>query len=106
MNQVDAILEMINNLPPSDREILEKKLAEQLEEEWRKEAEIARGLAKDKGIDESAISADSLKARLRNSYRAIKREGSPNPLWSTWDHSQKRNFYKMESVVRDEILCL
>lgn len=58
-------------------------------------------LASDSGID-----VDSLKAMHRNSYRAIKQEGSPNPLWSAWDHGSQRNIYRMDPVVRDEMLCL
>ena len=54
----------------------------------------------------SGVAVDSLKARYRNSCRAIKKEGSPDPLWQTFDQRLQTNIYRMEPVVRDEILCL
>lgn len=52
------------------------------------------------------VRVNSLKSMHRNSYRAIHRAHSPNPLWSSWDHELQCNFYKMEPVVRDMILSL
>jgi hypothetical protein len=54
----------------------------------------------------SEIPEHTLKAMHRNSYRAIKRERSPNPLWSKWDHRLERFVYSMEPAVRDEILTV
>jgi hypothetical protein len=55
---------------------------------------------------ETGVPQGSLKAMHRNSYRAIKREESPNPLWSRWDYALGRTVYTMDPVVRDEILCI
>ena len=57
MSQTDIqqILEMIDRLSESERELLEQRLAERAEAEWREEAEQARRQAKARGIDQTAI---------------------------------------------------
>ena len=52
---VQDILRMIDGLSESDREVLDQQLSERVEAEWRSEAEAARGQAKARGIDPSAI---------------------------------------------------
>ncbi len=52
---VQDILQMIDKLSESDRKVLEQHLSERVEAEWRSEAEAARGQAKARGIDQSAI---------------------------------------------------
>ena len=52
---VEEILELIDGLDEEDRELLEMRLAERLEAEWRKEAAEARRLAKARGTDQAAI---------------------------------------------------
>jgi hypothetical protein len=57
MSQADIqqIIHMIDRLSEDDRELLEQRLAQRIEEEWRKEAEGARRQAKARGIDQTAI---------------------------------------------------
>lgn len=52
---VDEIIDMIDALPEDERETLEQRLAQRLEADWRKEAEKARALARQRGIDQAAI---------------------------------------------------
>ena len=52
---VHEILERIQHLPAEDRLVLEECLAQQAEAEWRREAEQARQLAQQQGIDQAAI---------------------------------------------------
>lgn len=52
---VQEILRSIQQLPEEDRLILEERLAELAEAEWKREAEEARRLARQKGIDQAAI---------------------------------------------------
>jgi len=52
---VQQILEMIERLSESERELLEQRLAHRAEAEWRKEAEQARREAKARGIDQTAV---------------------------------------------------
>jgi hypothetical protein len=52
---VQEILERIDQLPEPDRLILEERLAERAEAEWRREAESARRIARERGIDQAAI---------------------------------------------------
>jgi hypothetical protein len=52
---VDSILNQIRQLPEPERLILEQRLAELLEAEWQREVESARQLARDRGIDQTAI---------------------------------------------------
>jgi len=47
-----------------DRLLLEDQLAQQAETEWRREAEEARRLAREQGIDQAAI--DRAVERVRN----------------------------------------
>lgn len=57
MSQADIqqIIQMIDQLSEGDRELLEQRLAQHVEEEWREEAEDARRQAKARGIDQTAI---------------------------------------------------
>ena len=52
---VSDILHRIEQLPEEDRLILEERLAELAETEWRREAEQARQLARERGLDQAAI---------------------------------------------------
>jgi hypothetical protein len=49
------ILDRIRRLPDQDRLVLDEQLALLAEAEWQREAEGARALAKQKGIDQAAI---------------------------------------------------
>jgi hypothetical protein len=51
---VHEILERIQKLPREERLALEDYLAQQAEAEWRNEAEEARMVARQKGIDQAA----------------------------------------------------
>ena len=52
---VSDILHRIEQLPEEDRLILEERLAELAEAEWKHEAEQARQLARERGLDQAAI---------------------------------------------------
>ena len=52
---VREILERIQLLPAADWLELQELLAQQAEAEWQREAEEARRLARQKGIDQAAI---------------------------------------------------
>ena len=52
---VQEILQSIQLLPAEDRLELEQHLAQMAEAEWQREAEEARRLARQKGIDQAAI---------------------------------------------------
>jgi hypothetical protein len=62
---VEEILERIRQLPAEDRILLEQRLGELAEAEWRKEAEQARQRAQAIGIDQAAI--DRAISELRHS---------------------------------------
>ncbi len=57
MNQsnVQTILDQIEQLPEADRLLLDQRLAERAEAEWMREAEAARRLAQERGVDQAAI---------------------------------------------------
>lgn len=57
MSQTDIqqIIQMIDQLSEGDRELLEQRLAQRAEAEWREEAEEARRQAKASGIDQATI---------------------------------------------------
>ncbi len=52
---VQEILQRIQQLPEEDRLLLEQHLVQGAEAEWKREAEEARRLARQKGIDQAAI---------------------------------------------------
>lgn len=52
---VQEIIERIKQLPESDRLLLEKRLAELEENEWRETVVQARQVAQAQGIDQAAI---------------------------------------------------
>jgi hypothetical protein len=52
---VQEILDRIRQLPAEDRVLLEQRLAELAEAEWRSSAEAARKNARARGIDQSSI---------------------------------------------------
>ncbi len=52
---VHEILQRIQELPEEDRLLLEERLAEFSEAEWKREAENARRIARDRGLDQAAI---------------------------------------------------
>jgi hypothetical protein len=52
---VQEILERIDQLPEEDRLVLEEVLTERAEAEWRREAESALHIARERGIDQAAI---------------------------------------------------
>jgi hypothetical protein len=63
---VQTILEQIRQLPQEDRLLLENELAEMAETEWRREAEQARRLACEKGLDQAAINETIERVRYPN----------------------------------------
>jgi hypothetical protein len=52
---VQEILQRIEQLPAEDRVRLEERLTEIAEAEWKREAEHARQIARDRGMDRAAI---------------------------------------------------
>ena len=52
---VDEILRQIEELSEEDRLVLEARLTELAEKEWKREAEKARQMAKQRGVDQAAI---------------------------------------------------
>ncbi len=52
---VQTILDQIERLPEADRLLLEQRLAEMADAEWKREAEAARQLARERGVDQAAI---------------------------------------------------
>jgi hypothetical protein len=52
---VQEIVRRIQQLPEEDRLQLEEYLAQLAEEEWKREAEMARLHARQKGIDQATI---------------------------------------------------
>jgi hypothetical protein len=54
-SSVQTILDQIEQLPQADRVLLEQRLAELAEAEWKREAEAARRLARERGVDQTAI---------------------------------------------------
>jgi hypothetical protein len=52
---IQSILEQIQQLPPEDRILLERELAEMSELEWKREAVEARRLARARNLDQAAI---------------------------------------------------
>jgi hypothetical protein len=52
---VRELLQRIEQLPEEDRLILEERLAELAETEWKREAEQARQIARERGLDQAAI---------------------------------------------------
>lgn len=53
--QVDAILKQIEGLDEADRVILEQRLQQLAEADWIREAESARAVARQRGIDQQTI---------------------------------------------------
>jgi hypothetical protein len=60
---VREILHRIEQLPDEDRLILEARLTEIAEAEWKREAEDARQLARERGLDQAAIDQSILDLR-------------------------------------------
>ena len=54
-SSVQTILDQIEQLPEADRLLLDQRLAELAEAEWKREAEAARRLARERGVDQAAI---------------------------------------------------
>jgi hypothetical protein len=52
---VDEILRQIEELSKEDRLVLEARLTELAEKEWQREAEQARQMAKERGVDQATI---------------------------------------------------
>jgi hypothetical protein len=52
---VQEILQRIEQLSADDRLILEERLAEIAEADWKHEAEAARRIARERGLDQAAI---------------------------------------------------
>ena len=52
---VEEILQRIEQLSAEDRLLLEERLVERAEAEWRQEAEKARQGARQQGLDQAAI---------------------------------------------------
>jgi hypothetical protein len=57
------ILHRIEQLSEEDRLLLEERLALAADAEWRREADEARKIAREKGIDQAAIDRAVEKAR-------------------------------------------
>ena len=57
MNQsnVQTNLDQIEQLPGAERQLLHQCLAERAQAEWRREAEAARRLARERGVDQTAM---------------------------------------------------
>jgi hypothetical protein len=53
-SNVQTILDQIEHLPEADRLLLEQRLADLAEAEWKREAEVARQLARERGVDQAA----------------------------------------------------
>lgn len=53
--QLEAILEQISLLNADDRLLLEQRLRDLAEVEWRTEADEARAIARVRGVDQQAI---------------------------------------------------
>ena len=54
-SSVQTILDQIEQLPQADRLLLEQRLAELADAEWKREADAARRLARERGVDQAAI---------------------------------------------------
>ncbi|MFI5455777.1 MAG: hypothetical protein ACHRXM_10035 [Isosphaerales bacterium] len=52
---VREIIHRIEQLPEEDRLLLEERLAEFAEVEWKREAKDARRIARERGLDQAAI---------------------------------------------------
>ncbi len=52
---VREILHRIEQLPEEDRLLLEERLTEIAEADWKCEAELARRAARERGLDQAAI---------------------------------------------------
>ncbi len=63
---VQEILQRIQELPEEDRLVLEERLEELAEAAWKREAEEARRLALEKGIDQPAIDRAIENTRYRS----------------------------------------
>ena len=53
--QVDDILQQIEHLDEADRLLLHQRLEELAEAEWQREAQNARAIARQRGIDQRTI---------------------------------------------------
>jgi hypothetical protein len=60
---VENIVKVIESLSEEDRELLETRLAAIDEAKWQKEAEEARAIARDQGIDQAHIDGTINKLR-------------------------------------------
>jgi len=67
--QLEAILEQIERLDDADRLVLEQRLQELSEAQWKQEADSARAVARERGIDQRAI--DDAVKELRYSLDII-----------------------------------
>jgi hypothetical protein len=63
-SNIQTILDQIEQLPEADRFLLERRLAELAEAEWQREADAARRLARERGVDQATI--DQAIHRLRH----------------------------------------
>ena len=54
-SDVQTILDQIEQLPEAGCLLLDQRLAERAEAEWKREAEAARRLARERGVDQAAI---------------------------------------------------
>ncbi len=52
---VQTILDQIEQLPEAERLLLDQRLAERAEADWRREAEAARRSARERGVDQTGI---------------------------------------------------
>ena len=54
-SNVQTILAQIEQLPEADRLLLEQRLAERADAEWKHKIEAARRLAQERGVDQAVI---------------------------------------------------
>jgi hypothetical protein len=77
---------------------------------WKKAAEYATGPVLFITFEDlekaTGVKMATLRSYHRNSYRAIKDEGAPDPMPGTWSAATKRYEYAMFPAVRDKILEL
>jgi hypothetical protein len=73
---VQEILERIGRLTEEDRLALEERLAELAEADWRREADSARRIARERGLDQAAIDQVIYESRM---IPAAPRSPIPHP---------------------------
>ncbi len=81
---VQEILDKVELLSPEEQLYLARLLAEKSEIEWRREAERAREIARQQGIDQTAVDRAVEEVRYpKNRHPACARtvNGAPGMIW-------------------------